>query len=47
MNAPQSVPPNIAIALPLVFFIVWMQRNKRWHLMVGTMDGTYTIKRAS
>ena len=46
MNVPKSVNPNIAIGLPVAFFILWMQRHKRWHLMIGTMDGTYKIKSA-
>jgi len=44
MNVPKSVNPNIAIGLPLALFIVWMQRNKRWNLMMGAMDGTFKVR---
>ena len=47
MNYPTSVNSNYAIGLPLAFFIVWMQRNKRWSLMIHTMDLTYKIRSTS
>jgi hypothetical protein len=42
-----SVSPNIVVGTCVALFFVWMQRNKRWSLMIHTMDGTYKIAPAS
>jgi len=39
-----NVSPNYAFFVSFALFVVWMQRNKRWALMIHTMDGTYTIR---
>jgi hypothetical protein len=44
MNVPSSVNPNYVFFVSMALFIVWMQRNGRWNLMIGTMDGTYKIR---
>jgi hypothetical protein len=38
-----SVSPNLVFFVSLSLFGVWMQRNKRWALMIHTMDGSLKI----
>jgi hypothetical protein len=38
-----TVNPNLIIGLSASLFIVWMQRNGRWALMIHTMDNKYKI----
>jgi len=38
-----NVSPNYVFFVSFALFAVWMQRNKRWSLMLHTMDGTYKI----
>lgn len=45
MNIPE-VSPNAVFFVSFALFIVWMQRHKRFHLMIGAMNGTYKIKAA-
>jgi hypothetical protein len=35
---------NYALGVSIALFIVWMQRNKRWALMLRAMDGTYKVR---
>jgi hypothetical protein len=44
MQLPQSVSTNYMWGVCTALFIVWMQRNKRWALMIHTMDGTYKVQ---
>lgn len=39
-----SVSPNYVFFVSFALFAVWMQRNKRWTLMYGAMDGTYKLR---
>lgn len=43
MNIP-NVNPNVAFFVVTALFIVWMQRNGRWKLVVGAMDGTLQVR---
>ena len=43
MNLP-NVSPNYVFFVSAALFAVWMQRNKRWTLFVGAMNGTYTVR---
>ncbi len=38
-----EVSSGMVIGTSVALFIVWMQRNGRWALMIHTMDGTYKI----
>ncbi|HEY1645941.1 MAG TPA: hypothetical protein VGF75_06275 [Candidatus Saccharimonadales bacterium] len=38
---------NYALGVSAALFIVWMQRNKRWGLVVKAMDGTYKVRPSS
>jgi hypothetical protein len=39
-----NVSPNYIFFVSAALFGVWMQRNKRWTLMIHAMDGTYKIR---
>jgi hypothetical protein len=39
-----NVSPNAMFLVSGALFIVWMQRHKRWQLMIRTMDGQYHIR---
>ena len=42
-----NVSPNYVFFMSGALFVVWMQRHKRWSLLVGAMDGSYGIRKAS
>jgi hypothetical protein len=44
LKAPQSVSPNVVFFVVTALFIVWMQRNGRWKLLVGAMDGSFQVR---
>ncbi len=39
-----NVSPNYVFFVSTALFVVWMQRNKRWSLLIGAMNGTYTVR---
>jgi hypothetical protein len=42
-----NVSPNYVFFVSFALFGVWMQRNKRWSLMLAAMDGQYKIRSMS